>query len=105
MICPKRGDLVSKLYKSGSAGISASRKAHRLACHPQRQSSHDRALSQAFKRQRLGSTGGIGDDIEKPKRMRLATFDREMNRLQQAESIVTGHTWALLKRLDQRSEQ
>ena len=51
MICPKRGELVSKLYKPGSAGISAARKAHRLACRPQRQSSHDRALSQAFKRQ------------------------------------------------------
>ncbi|GEO19439.1 hypothetical protein [Microvirga aerophila] len=47
-VCPRRGDLVTKLYKPTSAGIFASRKAHRLAYRSQRQSPHDRALSQAF---------------------------------------------------------
>jgi hypothetical protein len=41
-VCPRRGDLVAKLYKPAGGGIFASRKAHRLACRSQRQSPYDR---------------------------------------------------------------
>jgi hypothetical protein len=61
-VCPWREGLVAKLYKLRAGGIFASRKAHRLAYHSQRQSPYDRSISQAFKRrQRLGADGGIGD--------------------------------------------
>ena len=82
-VCPRRGDLVAKLYQPSGGGIFASRKAHGIAYRSQRQSPHDRAISQAFKRRRrLGSAGGIGSYVEKPKGMRWATFDREMKRLE-----------------------
>jgi hypothetical protein len=105
-VCPRRGDLVSKLYKPNGRDRFASRKAHNIAYRSQRQSPHDRALGRAFDRRRqLGSTGASGDYIPKPKGMRWATFDREMERVQRAESIVNGHIWALLQRLDRRSKQ
>jgi hypothetical protein len=104
-VCPRRGDLVSKLYKPNGRDRFASRKAHNIAYRSQRQSPHDRALGRAFDRRRqLGSTGASGDYIPKPKGMRWATFDREMERVQRAESIVNGHIWALLQRLDRRSK-
>ncbi|WP_201864829.1 hypothetical protein [Microvirga soli] len=91
-VCPRRGDLVSKLYKQlyKPAGVAmfASRKAHRLTYRRQRQSPYDRAISQAFKRrQRLGSGGGIGDPIDKPHGMRWITFDRKMDQVEAAEAI------------------
>jgi hypothetical protein len=82
-----------------------SRRAHNIAYRSQRQSPHDRARGRAFDlRRQLGSTGGIGDFIAKPKGMRRATFDRQMERVQRAESIVNGHIQAFLQRLDRRSK-
>jgi hypothetical protein len=99
-ICPKRGDLVSKLYKPSAARLFASRKAHRLAYRSQRQSLHDRAISQAFKRRRrLGSNGGIGDHIDKPKGMRWATFDRKMEQIEAAEAVCNAHLFLAVQRL------
>jgi hypothetical protein len=104
-VCPRRGDLVSKLYKPISAGIFASRKAHRLAYRSQRQTPHDRALSQAFKRRRrLGSNGGIGAHIDKPKGMRWATFDRKMSQVEAAEAICNAHLLRFVEQLTQRSK-
>jgi hypothetical protein len=101
-VCPKRGDLVSKLYKS-SGGIFASRKAHRLGYRSQRESPRDRALGRALKlRQRLSSTDGIGDFIPKPKGMRWRTYDRHMHRVKQTEATVTAHTRKLLQSLTRR---
>jgi hypothetical protein len=99
-VCPRRGDLVSKLYKPNAAGIFASRKAHRLAYRSQRQTPHDRALSQAFKRRRrLGSNGGIGAHIDKPKGMRWATFDRKMEQVEAAEAVCNAHLSLFLQKL------
>ena len=103
-VCPRRGDLVSKLYKPNGRDRFASRKAHNMAYRSQRQSPQDRALGRAFKiRRQLGSTGGIGSYVEKPKGMRWATFDREMKRLQQVEGVVNAHTWMLVRRLTKSS--
>ncbi len=99
-VCPRRGDLVAKLYKPGGSGIFASRKAHRLAYRSQRQSPHDRALGRAFKlRRRLGSTAGIGDDIDKPKGMRWATFDRKMRQIGAAEAVCDAHLLRFVQKL------
>jgi hypothetical protein len=101
-VCPRRGDLVSKLYKPAASGIFASRKAHCLAYRCQRQSPYDRAISQAFKRrQRLGADGGIGDPIDKPHGMRWATFDRKMDQVEAAEAVVNGRLLLLVQKLSQ----
>ncbi len=95
---------MAKLYQPSGSGIFASRKAHGIAYRSQRQSPHDRAISQAFKRRRrLGSTTGIGSYVEKPKGMRWATFDREMRRLEQVEGVVDAHMWTLVTRLTKSS--
>jgi hypothetical protein len=99
-VCPKRGDLVSKLYKPNGAGTFASRKAYRLAYRSQRQTPHDRALSQAFKRRRqLGSTDSIGNYIVKPKGMRWATFDRKMEQIEAAEAVCNARLLRFVQQL------
>jgi hypothetical protein len=104
-ICPRRGDLVSKLYKPSGSGIFTSRKAHHLAYHSQRQSPYDRALGRAFKlRRRLGSTAGIGDYIEKPKGMRWATFERSMEQIESAEAVCNAHLARFVQQLTRRSK-
>ncbi len=103
-ICPRRGDLVSKLYKPNGRDRFASRKAHNIAYRSQRQSPRDRAISQAFEiRRQLGSTGGIGSYVEKPKGMRWKTYAREMKRLEQVETVVNAHAWVLVQRLTRSS--
>jgi len=95
-VCPRRGDLVAKVYKPAGGTLFASRKAHRLAYRSQRQSSYDRAISQAFKRrQRLGADGGIGDPIDKHKGMHWATFDREMQQIEAAQAICNARLSSL----------
>jgi hypothetical protein len=102
-VCPRRGDLVSKLYMPNGGSLFASRKAHRLAYRSQRQSPHDRAISQAFKRRRqLGSTAGIGDYIEKPKGMRWATFDRKMDKIEAAEAVCNAHLAQFVQQFTKR---
>ena len=98
-VCPRRGDLVAKLYKPGGSAIFASRKAHRLAYRSQRQSPYDRAISQAFKRRhRLGADGGIGDPIDKPKGMRWATFNRKMEQVEAAEAVCNAHLFQFVQK-------
>jgi hypothetical protein len=99
-VCPKRRDLVAKLYMPSGGVIFASRKAHRLAYRCQRQSPYDRAISQGFKhRQRLGAKGGIGDPIDRPKGMRWATFDRKMKQVEAAEAVCNAHLSLFLQKL------
>ena len=99
-VCPRCGDLVSKLYKPSGSGIFASRKAHRLAYRCQRQSPYDRAISQAFKRRkRLGADGGIGDPIDKPHGMRWATFDRKMDQVEAAEAVCNARLLRFVQKL------
>jgi hypothetical protein len=99
-VCPRRRDLVSKLYKPAGGGIFASRKAHHLAYRSQRQSPYDRAISQAFKRrQRLGAGGGIGDPIDKPHGMRWATFDRKMEQIEAAEAVCNARLLRFVQQL------
>jgi hypothetical protein len=99
-ICPRRGDLVSKLYGNG---VFNTHKAHHLAYRCQRQSPYDRAISQAFKRrQRLGAEGGIGDPIDKPKGMRWATFDRKMEQVEAAEAVCGTHLLRFVQKLTRR---
>jgi hypothetical protein len=99
-VCPRRKDLVAKLYMPSGGTIFASRKAHSLAYHSQRQSPYDRAISQGFKhRQRLGVGGGIGDPIDKPKGMRWATFDRKMEQVEAAEAVCNAHLFRAVQRL------
>ncbi len=99
-VCPRRGDLVSKLYKPNGRDRFASRKAHNIAYRSQRQSPQDRAISQAFKRRhRLGADGGIGDPINKPKGMRWATFDRKMEQVEAAEAVCNARLLRFVQQL------
>ena len=102
-LCPKLGGRTTKLYLPPGAMTFASRKAHRLGYRSQRETPQDRALSRAFKlRHRLGSDGGIGDSIIKPKGMRWATFDREMDRIYDAEAICDANLAAFARKLGLR---
>ncbi len=99
-VCPRRRDLVAKLYMPSGGTTFASRKAHRLAYRCQRQSPYDRAISQGFKhRQRLGAKGGIGDPIDRPKGMRWATFDRKMEQVEAAEAVCNARLFRAVQRL------
>ena len=70
-----------------------------------RESPRDRALSRTFKlRHRLGSTGGIGADIAKPKGMRRATFDRKMDQIDAAEAVSNANLLRLVLKLTQRNK-
>jgi hypothetical protein len=102
-VCPRRGDLVSKLYKPNGAGTFASRKAYRLAYRSQRQSPYDRAISKAFKRRhRLGADGGTGDPIDKPHGMRCATFDRKMDQIEAAEAVCDARLLRFVQKFTRR---
>lgn len=102
-VCPRTRDLVAKLYLPGGATRFASRKAHRLAYRSQRESPHDRALSQAFKlRGRLEADGAIGSYVAKPKWMRWATFERRINRIEKAEAVCNAHLMVFVRKLGGR---
>ena len=98
-VCPKTGRRAGKLYLPSGAVTFASRHAYRLAYSSQRAGPRDRALNRAFRlRERLGSDGGIGEYVEKPKWMRWRTFDRLMAELEAAEGRVNQHTLEWLRR-------
>jgi hypothetical protein len=103
-VCPRTGRRAAKLYLPNGAFTFAARQAYRLAYRSQREAPHDRALRRAFKlRGRLGADGGIGDYIAKPKWMRRRTFERAVERVNQAEEIVEGQLALALARLLRRS--
>ena len=105
-VCPKTGRRVAKLYMPAGAVTFASRYAYRMAYSSQRLSRHDRALNRAFRlRKCLGSDGGIGAPIDKPKGMRWRTFDRLMGQLAAAEGIVDARTFDWLQRVAPRLEK
>ena len=102
-ICPKRGDLVAKLHLPPGAFTFASRRAYRLAYRSQRVSPSDRAINRAFKlRRKLGSDGGIGARIRKPKGMRWRTFAREMAKVEAAEGICNANLIRFVECLTKR---
>jgi hypothetical protein len=102
-VCPRTGRRAEKLYLPSGAFTFASRQAYRLGYRSQRESPRDRGLRRAFKlRGKLGSDGGIGDYIPKPKWMRWRTYDRTLERIATAESIVDGHLLAFVRKLDRR---
>jgi len=102
-ICPRTGDLVSKLYLPPGAASFASRRAYRLSYRSQRESPSDRAINRAFRlRRKLGSDGGIGQSILEPKGMRWRTFNREIANVGAAEDLVNGYTVLLVNRLTNR---
>jgi hypothetical protein len=81
----------------------ASRQTYRLAYRSQRETPHDRALRRAFKlRGKLGADGGIGDCVPKPKWMRWPTYDRKLDEITAAESIVNAHLLTFVRKLDRR---
>jgi hypothetical protein len=104
-LCPRTGALAAKLHLPPGAFTFASRQAHQLGYRSQRETPRDRALGRAFKlRRRLGSQEGVGELIPKPKGMRWTTFDREMAKIEAAESTVNRHTWLLLQSLNRQLE-
>lgn len=102
-VCPKLGTRATKLYLPPGALTFASRKAYCLGYRSQRETAHDRAISRAFKlRHHLGASGGIGDPIFKPKGMRWATFERELDRICDAEAICDANLAAFARKLGLR---
>jgi hypothetical protein len=99
-ICPKRGDLVRKLYLPPGAFTFPSREAYRIGYRSQRESPHDRDINRAFKlRRRLGSEDGLDAPIEKPKGLHWKTYGRQMRKVKAAEAATLPRTLALLERL------
>ena len=102
-LCPRTGRRVTKLYLPWGALRFASRHAFGLAYQSQRETPSSQAISRAFKlRRRLGSTGGIGERIRKPKGMHRRTFGRERARVEDAEMLANGYTVLLVERLRKR---
>jgi hypothetical protein len=102
-LCPRTGPRVTKLYLPWGALCFASRHAFGLAYQSQRETPSDRALRRAFKlRRRLGSMGGIGERIRRPKGMHRRTFAREIAKVEEAETLVNGYTVLLVQRLAKR---
>lgn len=99
-LCPRLGIRAAKLHLPPGAFTFASRKAYRLGYRSQRETPTDRAYSRAFKlRHRLGAEGGIGDPVRKPKGMRWATFDRAMDRVENAEMVCNLNLIAAARKL------
>jgi hypothetical protein len=99
-ICPRTGEIAAKLYLPPRADTFASRKAYRLGYRSQRESPRERSLSRAFAlREKIGGKGGICTLIEKPKGMHARTFNRAMQRVYAAETVVESHCDLLLDRL------
>ena len=102
-VCPRTGDHVAKLYLPAGATRFASGKAYQLSYRSQRESPHDRALSQAFRlRSRLGAEGGIGDYVPKPKGMRWVTYERQMARIAAAEAVCNARLLFFVPKLGGR---
>jgi hypothetical protein len=102
-VCPRTGRRTAKLYLPNGAFTFASRESYGLAYRSQRETAHDRALRRAFKlRSKLGSDGGIGDYIPKPKWMRWSTYDRKLQKVAAAEEVVDVHLLASVHKLDRR---
>jgi hypothetical protein len=98
-ICPRTGQLASRLHLPDGAYNFACRGAYRLGYQSQRGAPRDRAVSRVFAlRRRLGNNGCIGDFIVKPKGMHWRTFGRLVTRIERAEGIVQGHAARLLDR-------
>jgi hypothetical protein len=105
-ICPRTGVRAAKLYLPNGAYTFASRRAYRLAYRSQRETPYDRALRRAFKLQRkLGSDGGIGDYIPKPKWMRWRTYDRKLEEIFTAEQVVDDHLLGFVQKLERRAPE
>lgn len=84
--CPHLGLRCGRLHLPPGAFIFASRQAHGLAYRSQRATPRDRALDKAFKlRRRLGSEGGVGDPVPKPKWMRWPTYERRLEQILEAD--------------------
>ncbi|GGE24800.1 hypothetical protein GCM10011390_50270 [Aureimonas endophytica] len=98
--CPQTGRRVRKLHMPAGSLRFASRQAHRLAYPSQRQSPRDRATNRAFRlRHRLGDyEGGVGDPLPKPKWMRWATYEREVERVYEADAICDAYLAGLVER-------
>jgi hypothetical protein len=92
---------VSKLYMPPGSTRFLSRAAYRrLAYKSQRVTPYDRAINRAYKlRRRLGDRGMIGDEIDKPKWTRWATFNRQVERIERADAKVNELLGGFLERL------
>lgn len=102
--CPVTGDRCRKLYRLPGGRRFAARAAWRAHYLSQRQSPHDRTITQAQKlRKRLSASLAIGDWVCRPKGMHQTTFERHRARLERQEIVVTGHAVALINRLRARS--
>jgi hypothetical protein len=98
-VCPTTGESVTKLHLPPAAFDFACRKAHQLGYRSQRETPLDRSISRAFaQRRKIGGEGGIGDYIPKPRGMHRRTFERALERVNEAEEIVETRTVRLLRR-------
>jgi hypothetical protein len=90
MTCPETGKRCGKLYSNAGSDLFLSREALGLAYRSQREDEMDRALRRAFKvLDRLGGGNDL-DEIHylpKPKWMRWKTFNREMMKAREANSM------------------
>lgn len=101
--CPHLGLRCGRLHLPPGAFTFASRQAHRLAYRSQRATPRDRALDKALKlRRRLGSEGGVGDPVAKPKWMRWPTYERRLEQVLEADERCEEHLIMLAVNLLER---
>jgi hypothetical protein len=88
-VCPQLNTRVRKLYLPLGGRHFWSRRAYELAYASQRETKYDRALRRARKlRLRLGSDPADDECPDKPPRMRWATYNRLLDKLRAADSVV-----------------
>jgi hypothetical protein len=104
-ICPKNGDLVSKLHLPPGAYTFASRQAYKLAYRSQRETKSDRAISRAQDlRYRIGGSMNLMDLVpQKPKFMRWKTYEGRIARIAHAEEICNMHMYMFAEKLNRRA--
>lgn len=86
MICPFRGNRVSKLYLPNGGDRFAGRRAWRVGYQSQRSAYRDRPFDKLFRLQRkLGCEQGWEAPLRRPKGMHHKTFQRHLDRYQELD--------------------
>ena len=103
-VCPNENQRVRKLYLPRGARRFRSRGAYRLAYASQRETVQDRARRRDDKlRRRLGDDRMDGHYPKKPSRMRWATYNRILDKLVAANSVLDEQLNKSVERLGRRT--
>lgn len=98
MICPTTGKRARTLHLPPGGNRFASRKAWGLAYRVERLGHFDRPFEKLFRAQRkLGSTGGLGGEVERPKGMWRRTYACHRARIERHDLACVDQIAALIE--------